>query len=111
MPTKLWVKGQSGNPKGRPPVDRDFVAWCKDVSEHTGQQRLIDQVNDPTSPHHMRALELLLAYAHGRPPQRTELTGEGGGPLAVSFTLNIGPKSPKMPDSGALGDATGEKDA
>lgn len=35
----------------------------------------------------------------GTPKQRQEVTGPEGGPVQVSFTLNIGPHPPETPDS------------
>jgi hypothetical protein len=61
--------GQSGNPKGRAPIVRDFRARCQTFMSKSGWAQLEHLASDATSPHHFRAIELILAYAHGRPTQ------------------------------------------
>ena len=64
-----FVKGQSGNPNGRPAILRDFRSRCRLFMTKTGWGALEDMANDPESVHRFRALELIAAYAHGRPTQ------------------------------------------
>ena len=64
-----FQRGQSGNPRGRPPVIRDFRQRCQAFMSRTGWTTLEQLATDAKSPHHFRALELVAAYAYGRPTQ------------------------------------------
>jgi hypothetical protein len=61
--------GASGNPRGSPAVARDWRARCQQFMAKTGWDTLENMAGDPASPHRYRALELLAAYAVGRPTQ------------------------------------------
>jgi len=61
--------GQSGNPHGRPAVAREFRQRSQDFMDSKGWRQLEDMAMDRKSPHRFRALELLAAYAYGRPTQ------------------------------------------
>lgn len=59
--------GKSGNPNGRPATPRDFRSRCQQFMSKTGWATLEELASDSKSPHRYRALELLAAYAFGRP--------------------------------------------
>jgi hypothetical protein len=61
--------GKSGNPNGRPAVQRDFRARCQQFMAKSGWDALEEMANDKRSPHRYRAVALLAAYAHGHPTQ------------------------------------------
>lgn len=61
--------GQSGNPAGRAPINRDWRERCKQFMHKTGWATLEQLATDPKSMHQMRALELVAAYGYGRPTQ------------------------------------------
>ena len=88
--------GPSPNPSGRPAVVVDFRQRCRDFMEHDapdapgGWTILGKMARDPKSIHQARATELIAAYAYGRPPQRTELTGAEGAPVAIRY-IEIAP--------------------
>ena len=94
---KPFVKGQPTiNPSGRPAVALDFRQRCRDFMEHDapdapgGWTILGKMARDPKSIHQARATELIAAYAYGRPPQRTELTGAEGAPVQIRY-IEIAP--------------------
>jgi len=67
--------GQSGNPSGRPPVARDFRERCREFMQAKGWKQLESIALDPQQPHQGRALELIAAYAYGKPTQPIEASG------------------------------------
>ena len=85
-----FPKGQSGNPQGRPPVARHFRERAREWMDEPGGgwDTLLRIAGDTKNPHHFRALELIAAYAYGRPSQRLEHADLEG--PSISFTLNIG---------------------
>jgi hypothetical protein len=79
-----WQPGQSGNPGGRPAVAREFRDRCQDFMSEQGWQRLMRMARGRGSLA-FRALELIAAYAYGKP---TQLVGSDPD-MPLSFTLNI----------------------
>jgi hypothetical protein len=67
--------GQSGNPNGRPAVARDFRERCQQFMQTKGWRQLEHLATDPEHQHHGRALELIAAYAYGKPTQPIEQSG------------------------------------
>lgn len=63
---KPFVKGQSGNPGGRPAGHREFVEQCRKLAPEA-IQALLDALKRPRDA--VAAANTLLAYAHGRPVQ------------------------------------------
>lgn len=80
-----WKHGESGNPNGRPKVAVEWKDRCLAFMEADGWKELERLARAKRNRDHMRALELLAAYAVGKPTQRSELTGAGGGPLTVNI--------------------------
>jgi hypothetical protein len=69
-----WVKGQSGNPKGRPPADQDVAALCR---IHTPEcvETLVKAMR--TSPRDaVPAAIALLDRGWGRPKQQLEVSAD-----------------------------------
>lgn len=83
-----WPKGVSGNPGGRP---REVGHVRELARQHTEEaiQALVAVMRDPDQPGRARvaAAEALLDRGWGRPPQATEVSGPGGGPIIVAGTL------------------------
>lgn len=83
--------GNNANPRGRPRrddvVDAFFVEVIKagDATpierRQVVLQRLYISAMDTRRKDHVRLLELSLAYAFGRPRERVEMSGPGGGPI------------------------------
>lgn len=118
---KPWVKGQSGNPLGRPPLPPGTrEAFQQMLPEALGTLR--DITMNPFHQRQEQAAEYIVNQALGTPRQTHEMTGPNGAPLSgplqvsVSFcttplslgkaeVTHIGPDGkpvevhPEMPDS------------
>jgi hypothetical protein len=86
-----FKKGQSGNPKGRPPL-RDIKDVLKDLlSQEKNGTQLIDGlmsvVVNKALKGDLKAVDMLLSYTFGKATQRTEVTGAEG--EKIDFTINV----------------------
>jgi hypothetical protein len=83
-PGRPFPPGVSGNPKGRPKTNQEFVDIAREGEEALLQKLYLIglQRSDSTA---VRAIELRLAYARGRPKVIAELTGPDGGPLRINY--------------------------
>ena len=86
-----FKKGQSGNPKGRPPL-RDIKEVLKDLlSQEKNGSQLIDGlmtvVVNKALKGDLKAVDMLLSYTFGKATQRTEVTGAEG--EKIDFTINV----------------------
>ena len=78
-----WKKGQSGNPKGRPPLPADTKLALRALVG-PALEGLQGVVLDPMHPRHEQACEYLVDREEGRPRQTTEISGPGGGPIETA---------------------------
>lgn len=77
-----FVKGQSGNPGGRPKGE----AKVREAAQAAGPKALavlVDALKDDDARVRIKAAEILLDRGFGRPAQA--ITGAEGGPVAVTF--------------------------
>lgn len=86
-----FKKGQSGNPKGRPPL-RDIKVVLQDLlSQEKNGTQLIDGlmsvVVNKALKGDLKAVDMLLSYTFGKATQRTEVTGAEG--EKIDFTINV----------------------
>ena len=79
-----FVKGQSGNPGGRIKLPEEFRIKARKVVDLKVIQFWEEEI-DSRGPNAIKASELLVAYAYGKPSQAVELTGKEGGPIEVSW--------------------------
>ena len=91
-----WKKGEKPptDTPGRPYVAKDFRVLCRAFMEEASPEKpggwtiLAEMARDKHSPHRARAIELISAYAYGKPPSELKVTGDAEHPLALSvFTL------------------------
>jgi len=73
-----WQKGQSGNPKGRKPLDPEVKAILEDASPAMVQNLVDLAINKsgkvPTG-HQIRAIEVGLDRLWGKPESKVKVTG------------------------------------
>jgi hypothetical protein len=74
--------GQSGNPGGRPSLARDFRERCQNFMEADGWKRL-NRMARGRGPFAYQALQLIAAYAYGKPSQ--PITGPDDGPIQFAY--------------------------
>jgi len=89
---KPFKKGQSGNPKGRPPL-RDIKEVLKDLlSQEKNNTQLIDGlmsvVVNKALKGDLKAVDMLLSYTYGKPTQKTEITGSEGEAIQIKHDLS-----------------------
>ena len=66
-PGRPWPKGQSGNPKGRPPIGAAIAEAARDEIERRSLVGKLGTIAAGRGGQAVKAIELLLAYAYGRP--------------------------------------------
>jgi hypothetical protein len=86
-----FKKGQSGNPKGRPPIRDIKVVLQELLSQEKNGTQLIDGlmsvVVNKALKGDLKAVDMLLSYTFGKATQRTEITGSEG--EKIDFTINV----------------------
>ena len=78
-----WLPGASANPGGLPAGVGEVRKWAREIWESKGRaelERLATRARREEV--RLRALEVILDRAFGRPPQQLQHTGFGDGPLA-----------------------------
>lgn len=90
-----FKKGESGNPGGRSKKQREIEELAQ-LALQSGESNLaIDGLIEIATSEatenrdRIRALELLMAYAYGRPRQRQEISGPDGGDIAGRVVIYI----------------------
>lgn len=79
-PTKgSFKKGQSGNPKGRPPVPAEVKEIAKAASPKA-MARAVELLDHPDARVVMSAIKEIIDRAYGTPRQSVEVSGPDGGP-------------------------------
>ena len=66
----LWSRGSSGNPAGRSNLSVEFRRWCQAIAPVEVQPRLLEVLRDPEHKYHFQAIEMVVAYAYGKPSQQ-----------------------------------------
>ena len=84
-PGRPFEPGQSGNPGGRPKVAKEFKEKCRDFMSDEGWEKLKSIAINGKKKDQFRALELIAAYAYGKPKQGVELSGEDGGNINITI--------------------------
>ena len=87
-PPLAWKKGQSGNPKGRPPAtpeEREVRDLARQKS--LGALERLDQIGKGKGAPAVRANEAILARAFGHP--RQDVAVEHGGHVATTSTTRL----------------------
>ena len=82
---KGFQPGKSGNPTGRPKVSTVFRNNCREFMSEEGWKKLKTIAVSTKRKDQIKALELIAAYAYGKPKQGVELTGEDGGEINITI--------------------------
>lgn len=80
-----FVKGESGNPKGRPPKEREqrFYEITLDAVTFDDWKAIVKKAVEQAKKGDSTARKFLADYLIGPPVQRNELTGANGGAIEV----------------------------
>jgi hypothetical protein len=62
-----WQKGQSGNPKGRPPQIKILRQRCRDMTDEVLEQLINILRNSELDSNRINAAKIILAYGYGLP--------------------------------------------
>jgi uncharacterized protein DUF5681 len=77
MATVSWVKGQSGNPAGRPRLGESFAEKVRSkVTKHRILDKLVEVATDKTHPQQLSAIRTLLEFGYGKPVQQQQVQQE-----------------------------------
>lgn len=87
-----WQKGQSGNPTGKRKDTKAFIEQCKEHAEEA-IKALLDCLKDKHNANaRIRAAEIIINYAHGKPSQAVTVTGAEGKDLIPPNLINTPPE-------------------
>ena len=97
---KPWRQGESGNPAGRPPTGLAIAELARsEVDKHALVAKLGDIAASGRGPNKLRAIELLLAYAYGRPRSDLSLQHSGSiGKFDLQEVRAYMQSAPDIPD-------------
>jgi hypothetical protein len=89
-PTYKFPKGVSGNPLGRPKKDFDLKEKCQELTPSM-LQTIISIANDQEqkTADRIECCKFIVAYGHGRPMQKQELTGVDNSPLIPKLLVTV----------------------
>lgn len=117
-----WVKGQSGNPRGRARTPPELTEACRRLStDAVSVLGAILRSKKSRPQDRIRAAEVLLDRGYGKAAQTVELSGPEGGPIPVAVEpwsdddlaalLERMARSGSLPVSGAAGEVAQAVDA
>lgn len=81
-----WVKGQSGNLLGGASKKSQRKRLIRDLMQKhvpTAVKEIASQLSSDEPRDRQWAAEMVINYAHGKPSQAVEVSGEDGGPLVA----------------------------
>lgn len=84
-----FIKGQSGNPGGRPKDDNELKRLCKEATKESyGRISDIAQHSEDDGVR-LKANTWILEYGWGKAKEQVELTGEDGGPAILQVLTKV----------------------
>lgn len=83
----LLSGGKPGNKGGGRPKD-EFQARMRELASREATQAALEAILEtPTHPHYMKALAFAAEHGYGKATETVEMTGAGGGPIAMTVTF------------------------
>lgn len=84
-----FVKGVSGNPGGRKPMDVPITDLIDNAVSVSDWQDIIKKLRDMAKRGNLKAVEILMDRRFGKALQKTEMTGADGTPLTVKVIKGV----------------------
>lgn len=82
-PSTRWKPGQSGNPKGRPKLGETWADAFRAALTPADKLDVVRSLIERAKAGDMMAAKLVMERMDGLPKGSHEVTGSGGGPLAI----------------------------
>lgn|SRR5256885_7142143 len=82
----MFIKGQSGNPSGRPKNTHDVRMLAKRYT-HEALEKLVEWMRSDNAKASVSAAMAILDRAHGKPMVAVQLQDDDGSPIGLSVTF------------------------
>jgi hypothetical protein len=88
-----FKKGQTGNPKGRPPIVSDIKTYIREKlaesptkdADHTKLDAITAKLLNMAFSGNLKAMEICMSYGYGKPSQQIDLNADVNGDINIKI--------------------------